>query len=163
MLVSSLPPTSSFPEAIAFRAKHSAQDVVYLWLDAQGHEVTVTFKELDNATRRVANSFGDLAGGGVDEVVAVIGNVDTLVQQTLVLGLTCANLVVSSRLSTTTIRPALKHSFIAAICYLSTASAYGDSPPPQVHQLPPNLDLQIDFVRVGRWDRRRAEDITFRL
>lgn len=98
MVYAPVPSTSTLPDAIRYRAKYQGHEPAYLWVDGEDREVTVTFAQLEKATTRVAHLYGALAVGegeqDVDEVVAVLGHADTVVHQTLVLGLTVANLVV---------------------------------------------------------------------
>lgn len=96
MVFEPAPPTSTIPEAIRYRANAQGKETAFLWVDDKDNEVKVTFEELHKATLSVARDYcssGSLEV--VDEVVAVLGNVDTIIYQTLVMGLMVANVVVS--------------------------------------------------------------------
>lgn len=158
MVARSIPQTSSIPNAISFRAQHNSDKAAFLWLNDQDSEVTITYKELSDACGRVASSFGGLLPTQrVDEVVAIVGNVDTVVHQTLLTGLMSANLVVRTSLISSA-EASVFLIVIPAVCDFSAVAADRHRSSPQVNRLPSNPCLQAYSTRVSRWYCGGAED-----
>ena len=80
-------------ESLALQAKQSPNAPMYLFLTERDEEVTVSYKAFEAATHRATSKLS--SGLKPDEPVGVIGVTDTLVYQTVVVGLSAAKAVVS--------------------------------------------------------------------
>jgi hypothetical protein len=81
-------------ETLALQAKQSPNAPMYLFLNDRDEEVTVSYKAFEAAFRLSANKLS--SGLKPDETVGVIGVTDSLVYQTVVVGLCSAKAVVCS-------------------------------------------------------------------
>lgn len=79
-------------QSLAHQAKHSPDAPIYLYVDTNDKEVQISYLQLYNAARRTAQLLA--SDCKPDDVVGVIGNVDTLLHQSVVLGLCTAKAVV---------------------------------------------------------------------
>jgi hypothetical protein len=86
---------STISEGLASRAKTDSNAPAYLWLDEHENEAYVSYKELYEATLRIGASLSQ--GLEPDDVVGVVGVVDTVVHQTVVMGLMGQHIVVSEQ------------------------------------------------------------------
>jgi acyl-CoA synthetase (AMP-forming)/AMP-acid ligase II len=85
----------SLPQLVEFNAQHNS-DVIFFVYDKPDSNVLVSISHSDfyRACHRAAQAIGPACAGTDKEVVALIGNSDTLLYQTVFMGIIFAGLVV---------------------------------------------------------------------
>lgn len=106
-------PITAFPGLADFQSQHNPDSpwVVYPSRDSPTGVKTVSYKELRDATHRIAHAVRPERNGTEQEVVAVIIHTDALLYVTLLIGMIRAGIVVSISLLKQTSK--LKFLFIA--------------------------------------------------
>ena len=94
-----------FPGLIDFQSQHNPDNpwVIYSSRNSPIGVKTISYKELCDATHRIAHAVRPMRNGTEQEVVAVIIQTDTLLYVTLLAGMIRAGIVVSG--------PSLKQAF----------------------------------------------------
>lgn len=84
---------------VDFHIEHNPTRTVYVYSDAPGSKVEISFREFGHAAHRAAHLLRPSLSSSQNEVVAIVANVDTLLYQTLFVGMLRAGLVVSFALA----------------------------------------------------------------
>ena len=97
------PPTDGsvlLPDTLPFHKKHNADVPMYLFMEDGADDVTqITYGHFERACRRVSRVTGTNAESATSPVVAVIALADTLVYQTIVVGVMAAGFIVRGSFS----------------------------------------------------------------